>query len=107
MPSKFGGIPIDSGSRFGGIPIAGGHDDYQALVEKLNNGFVAPDPTAGMSGYDKFMAGAGKSVHDTGQGIGELLGINNQADIARSRQLDGPLMNTGAGKWGDIAGQTA
>lgn len=76
------------------------------------------DPTEGMSGYQKFMAGAGKAVVDTGRGLQQLgalagnkLGLVSdqtraaiQQQINESQRLDQPLMRTGAGLAGNIAG---
>jgi hypothetical protein len=88
--------------------------------------------TIGMSGIDKFMAGAGKSVYDMGRGIKQLgLGaadLVNPRDrqlsdlitdkprsrykeyaqeIDNTRRLESPLMSTGAGLAGNIAGTIA
>jgi len=77
------------------------------------------DPTAGMSTTDKFLAGTGKGMVDTGRGvyqlgasIGHAAGMVSdekmasiQQDVDNSRELDAPLMNTTAGKVGDIVGQ--
>ena len=65
------------------------------------------DPTDGMSGFQKFAAGAGKAVYDVGRGAGQMLGIVSQKDIDEARRLDGPLMNTGAGTAGNIVGNVA
>ncbi|MFX1725012.1 hypothetical protein [Stenotrophomonas sp. AS1] len=80
------------------------------------------DPTEGMSGYEKFMAGMGKSVNDTWNGLRQVGGAIGdaipgvdltdwragvQADIDESRALDAPLMNTGWGTAGNITGQVA
>lgn len=77
------------------------------------------NPTNGMSTTDKVLAGAGKAFVDTGRGIGQLLrhampdsaadalGLPTQADIDQAKQLDAPLMQTGAGKVGNIAGHVA
>jgi hypothetical protein len=67
----------------------------------------APDPTQGMSGVDKFLAGAGKAFTDVGRGAGQLVGLVNRSDVADSRKLDAPLMGTGAGVAGNIAGNVA
>lgn len=76
----------------------------------------AIDPTESMSGFDKAAAGAGKAVYDTGRGIGQLLrhtmpdtmadsiGLPTQAEIDESKALDAPLMKTGAGLAGNVAG---
>lgn len=58
-----------------------------------------------MSGWEKFWAGAGKSVVDTGRGIGQLFGAVDEKDVAEARALDEALMNSGAGLVGNIVGQ--
>lgn len=65
------------------------------------------DPTHGMSGLEKFGAGAGKAFVDIGRGVGQLTGVNGQASIDESKRLDAPLMKTGAGIAGNIAGNVA
>jgi hypothetical protein len=81
------------------------------------------DPTQGMSTTQKLLAGAGKSVVDMGHGITQLgaEGLNaispslvsnqtvqnlRQQEDER-KQLDAPLMNTGAGTTGYIGGALA
>jgi len=92
-----------------------------------------PDPTDGMSGFDKFAAGMGKAMVDTARGVGQVaagvadfvaprqLTLSNlvtgekpvsrveqmRRDVAESRRLDAPLMNTGAGLAGNIVGNVA
>lgn len=68
---------------------------------------AAISPTAGMSGLDKFRTGAGKGFTDLVRGAGQMAGLESRQDIANSRQLDAPLMKTGAGRAGDIAGTAA
>ncbi len=73
------------------------------------------DPTEGMSGWEKAAAGAGKAIYDTGLGIRQLASYINPFDtveaatraVDESRALDAPLMNTGAGIVGNIAGNIA
>lgn len=65
------------------------------------------DPTEGMSTGEKLRAGFGKSIADLAQGIGQNIGLVDRADVAESRRLNAPLMATGAGKVGDIAGNIA
>ena len=65
------------------------------------------NPTAGMTGTEKFLAGAGKGMTDVARGAGQLLGVNSQQEIDEAAQLDRPLMNTGAGKGGFITGGMA
>ena len=65
------------------------------------------NPTEGMSALDKGLAGMGKAFVDTGRGIGQLAGIVSDEQIAESRRLDEPLMNTTPGMVGNIAGHMA
>jgi hypothetical protein len=65
------------------------------------------DPTSGMSGMDKFLSGAGKSVSDIGLGIRQLTGFADQKEVDERKALDRPLMDTGAGVLGDVAGNVA
>ena len=65
------------------------------------------DPTSGMTGVDKFVAGAGKSVMDTVHGAQQLFGQRTAAQEDETRRLDAPLVQTGAGMAGNIAGQAA
>ena len=62
------------------------------------------DPTRKMNWVQKFRAGMGKSIYDTGRGIGNLVGLVSDAEIAQAKELDAALMNTGAGMAGNIAG---
>jgi hypothetical protein len=64
-------------------------------------------PTAGMSGYDEFMAGAGKAPVDLWHGVKQLFGQESSADADERAALDRPLMHTGAGVAGNIAGNIA
>lgn len=64
-------------------------------------------PTDGMSTFDKLAAGAGKAVVDTLRGGGQWLGLTDRAAVAEARRLDGPLMQTGAGKVGNFVGNAA
>jgi hypothetical protein len=53
--------------------------------------------------FENAAAGLGKAIVDTGRGIKGLF-VDNSADVAESRRLDAPLMKTGAGLAGNIAG---
>jgi hypothetical protein len=59
------------------------------------------------SPLENFAAGAGKSVYDTGRGISQLVGGQTAKDTDDQRALDAPLMHSGAGIAGDIAGSVA
>lgn len=65
------------------------------------------DPTEGMSGTSKFLAGAGKAMTDIGRGAGQMLGAVSEDDVDQSKKRDAPLMNTGAGLSGNIVGNIA
>lgn len=67
----------------------------------------APNPTDGMSTFDKVAAGAGKAVYDTGRGIGQVLGMVDRKDVEESRARDAALMETTPGKVGNFAGNVA
>lgn len=71
----------------------------------------AYDPTEGMSFGDKLNAGAGKAMVDTYRGLKQLLGIGDQqalqAEIDEAKRLDAPLMRTGGGVAGNVAGSMA
>lgn len=68
---------------------------------------AAPDPTAGMSFWDKLGAGAGKAFMDLGYGGGQLLGKISREDVDKMKKRDEPLMRTGAGFTGNILGNVA
>ncbi len=85
---------------------------YQQAKQKVAAPEMNLDPTVGMSGFDKFAAGAGKAIVDTGRGLrqlGSYVGIGNQDaiqnDINQAKTMDAPLMNTGAGLAGNVTGQ--
>jgi hypothetical protein len=66
------------------------------------------DPTLGMSGANKFRAGAGKAFADVGQGLSQYVpGGATRDDVAETRRLAAPLMATGEGMAGNIAGNVA
>src|SRR6478736_1050422 len=49
-------------------------------------------------------AGAGKFLYDAARGVGQMTGLNDQASVDEAKRLDAPLMRTGGGKVGNIAG---
>lgn len=58
----------------------------------------------GMSGPAKFLAGVGKSISDTGMGLGQLVGLTSGEDVKETRARDKVLMDTGAGMAGNLVG---
>ncbi len=63
--------------------------------------------TESATGLERFFAGAGKAVADTGRGIGQWLGTVSDEDVTRSRERDAALMDSGAGLAGNIGGNLA
>jgi hypothetical protein len=68
---------------------------------------INTNPTAGMTGSEKFIAGVGGGMTNVARGLGQLLGIVSPQDVLAARKLDEPLMQTGAGQAGDIVGNLA
>jgi hypothetical protein len=58
-------------------------------------------------GVDRFLSGAGQSMADTYRGLKQLTGFQSQGDTDEQRKLDAPLLRTGAGLAGNIAGGVA
>lgn len=100
------------------VPEGTSPDQVLAFVrsmptQSVNNEY---DPTEGMSTFDKVASGAGKAVYDLGRGMGQIgrenlpenisnfLGLPTNEDVAESRRLDAPLMNTKSGFAGNIGG---
>lgn len=68
----------------------------------------AVNPTEGMSGMQKFNAGVGGAMTNVAQGAQQMLGMGPDAEAVKERrELDRPLMNTGAGMAGNVAGNVA
>lgn len=86
------------------------------IVEPTNTGYIGPkrfkvelpkdenDPTRDMGAGELLAAGVGKSIVDAGRGIGQLVGAVSADDVRQSRELDAPLMRTGAGRIGATGG---
>lgn len=80
----------------------GGYD-----VSGLIRQTAAQETVGEMSGTQRFLAGAGKAMTDIARGVGQMVGISDDAAIAESRQRDAPLTQTGAGLSGNIVGGMA
>lgn len=81
--------------------------EIEAVLKKNAMQILKIDPTEGMSRTDKFLAGVGKAMTDTARGVGQMVGAVSREDVANSRALDAPLMDTGAGMAGNFAGNVA
>src|SRR5574337_2120805 len=83
-------------ARQQGVKIAPVSDsDINSSVDQRFAQSVQNEPAA-----QKAIEGFGKSFADTGQGLGELVGAVSPQQVAQSRQLARPLMNTTAGQLG-------
>lgn len=81
-----------------------------AKVRADNEAFAqsVADPTADMGFLERMRAGAGKAFADVGRGAAQLVGMGPTGDeVAESKRLDQPLMNTAGGITGNIAGNVA
>lgn len=101
-------------------------DDAAPVIARVT---ALPDPTEGMSTWEKFRAGIGKGLTDASLGAEQLvahnplaaamIGIqspalsdpqyvhNVDARIAEKNRLDAPLADTTPGKWGSVVGEAA
>lgn len=82
----------------------GGDDKVAAQREADAKEFA---PTVGMSSFDRFRAGVGKSVYDTARGLGQFVGATSREDVGEARARDKALRDTAAGKVGEFAGNVA
>lgn len=64
------------------------------------------NPTEGQGFGQNLVQGFGKSFVDTGRGIAQMFGGASEQDVQRAREIDAPLLATGGGVVGNIAGQT-
>ena len=65
---------------------------------------VSLDPTDGMSTTQKVLVGIGKGMTDLGYGVGQMLGVVSRDDVAKKREIDRAIMETGAGQVGNFIG---
>lgn len=71
-------------------------------IRKEGKGF---DPTEGQGFVKNAVQGFGQSFVNTGRGVSQLFGGASEQDVQRAREIDAPLMDTGGGMLGNIAGQ--
>ncbi len=98
---------------------SGDADNARRFAQMLVESEPTSSPTGGLEfrpfgidtgvqmpeGVSEFMAGAGKGFVDIGRGLGQILGISDAEEIAESRRLDAPLMESGAGVAGNVTSQ--
>ena len=76
-------------------------DGYTLKVGPFDTGIPVGDNTF------RFLAGAGKGMTDLARGVAQKLGGYSFSDAKDQAAQDAPLMQTSAGKWGDVAGTAA
>jgi hypothetical protein len=66
------------------------------------------NPTAGMSGGEKFLAGAGQGMANIGRNVASIVGLgDSKEELREKRRLDQALLDTGAGAAGSFVGEMA
>jgi len=93
--------------RYKGVEVQA---ETEAAAKALANAQLAgevADPTEGMSGLDKFVAGVGSGMMNVGRQVGNMIGAVPDSAINEQRSIDAPLLNTGAGTAGRITGEIA
>lgn len=82
----------------------------KSMAERYAAAGIDPNeynPTAGNSFGQNAVEGLGKSFMDTLHGGQQLLGMRSASQEDETRRLDAPLMRTGGGFAGNVAGQAA
>lgn len=62
------------------------------------------DPTADMGALERLRAGIGRGMVSAARGVGNLVGLVSDADMAEAKRLDASLLNTAAGQVGNVVG---
>lgn len=78
-----------------------------AIVTLRASQYQPTNPTDEMGTGQRMLAGVGKAFTDIGRSAGQMIGTVSPQDVAESRKYDQPLMDTGAGMAGSIAGNVA
>lgn len=65
------------------------------------------DPTADMGTGQRVLAGIGQGMMNVGRHAANLVGLQSDEQLADAKQLDAPLLATGAGKTGALIGEVA
>lgn len=102
--------PVVSQPKWASAPVVGGGDKLPpdpAEHDPSSPEWQAKYGPAAVPFSENLAAGAGKAVVDLARGAGQYLGVVSRDDVAASRIQDAPLMDTGAGKVGNVAGGIA
>ena len=79
-------------------------DKYQIQSQTDKEAY---NPTNDMGSLDRFSAGAGRGVTNIGRNIGNIAGMISDEEMAKSKSLDQPLLDTTAGYAGNLTGEIA
>lgn len=80
--------------------------DGQVVYDPTTDPTNVTDPTAGMSTYQKFMAGVGGKFNRAGLAVKDLV-VGADEELAAARKRDEALYNTRAGALGGFTGDVA
>lgn len=64
-------------------------------------------PTSGMGDVSLMRAGVGQGMMNVVRHAGNLVGLESSQELQNAKALDAPLLNTGAGRFGSMAGESA
>ena len=87
------------------LPSPSGNVAQQIDNDAISQG--AKNFNSDASTLDNLRAGFGKAVVDTGRGIAQLFGQVERSDVDEVQSRDAALMDSGAGKVGNFAGNLA
>lgn len=78
---------------------------YADFLRQIDFSDPRQSPASEMTNAQRFNAGVGKAFYDIGSGASQLVGSGESPqELSNRRELDRPLMRTGAGMAGNVAG---
>ena len=106
-------VRLPNGVVMRGVPA--GTNKYTIMETAIKGNLAKPEdfgqesasPVEPERTSKNFFAGAGRGLMQTGRKVANLLGADNEDTIAEANRLDAPLMETGAGKTGELVGEIA
>lgn len=81
------------------------YENTLQIANPFGENFNTGIPVSGS--IETWLAGTGKGLSDTVRGVGQHLGLVSQDDLKERAKLDEALMNTTAGKVGNVTGHVA
>jgi hypothetical protein len=95
--------------------VPDGTSKFTLMERVIRKGLAKPsdfgqedyDATEGMSGLEKFRAGAGRGLVRTARSVGNMVGLVDDEDISDADNRDRALLDTGAGRAGNFVGEVA